>query len=110
MIALRPWLSAFAFTQLVEVPIYARALPCSLIFAFGASTITHPIVWFGFFGPYWHAQYLTKLVAAELFAWLAEAIYFGFAFGARRAIFWSLVANASSLSMGFACRALFGAP
>lgn len=110
MISLRPWLTAFAFTQLVEVPIYARALPCTPLVAFGASTITHPIVWFGFFSMGWHASYLTKLVLAETFAWLAEAVYFAFAYGARRALFWSFVANATSLSVGFTCRALFGVP
>jgi hypothetical protein len=107
---IRAWFAAFVFTQLVEVPIYSTALPCSLIAAFGASAITHPIVWFGFFSPAWHAPYLAKLGLAEAFAWLVEAGYFAFRFPLRRALFWSFVANAASVSTGFASRALFGVP
>jgi len=108
--ALRAWFVAFAFTQIVEVPIYSRGLRCSLLTAFGASAITHPIVWFGFFTPAWHASYMTKLVAAELFAWLAEAAYFRFIFKRKNALLWSLVANASSLGLGLLSRHLFGSP
>src|SRR5437868_15170138 len=104
------WLRAFLFTQLIEVPIYMRGLRCSPWAAFGASAITHPIVWFGFFSPRWAASHSTKLVAAELFAWLAEAAYFRLAFGRRRAWLWSLVANAASLTLGLASRRIFGAP
>ena len=85
---LRAWFSAFVFTQLIEVP----------------------IVWFVFFGPWWHAAYLSKLVAAEVFAWLAEAAYFRVLFGKKRALLWALVANASSLSLGMLSRHLFGIP
>ena len=106
----RAWLVAFAFTEIVEVPIYYRGLRCSFLVAFGASAITHPIVWFGFFTPAWHAAYMTKLVAAELFAWLAEAAYFRFIFKKKNALFWSLVANASSLGLGLLSRHLFGSP
>jgi len=104
------WLRAFAFTQLVEVPIYMRGLRCSLPAAFGASTLTHPLVWFVFFSPAWHAGYGTKLVTAELFAWLAEAAYFRFAFRKPRALLWSLVANGASLGLGLVSRRLFGGP
>jgi hypothetical protein len=107
---IRAWLTAFIFTQLIEVPIYFRALPCSLLAAFGASAITHPIVWFGFFSPTWHADYSTRLILAELFAWLAEAAYFRFFMKKKRALIWSGVANASSLSFGFLSRYLFGTP
>jgi hypothetical protein len=104
------WLRAFLFTQLVEVPIYMRGLRCSLPAAFGASAITHPLVWFVFFTPAWHAGYTTKLVSAELFAWLAEAAYFRFAFRKPRALLWSLVANGASLGLGVLSRWLFGLP
>jgi hypothetical protein len=107
---LRAWLTAFIFTEIVEVPIYSRFLPCSLLVAFGASAFTHPIVWFGFFTPHWHAHYIVKAVAAELFAWLAEAAYFAFIFKKKNALLWSLVANASSLGLGLLSRHLFGAP
>ena len=107
---LKAWLSAFVFTQLVEVPIYTWAFSCSLLVAFGASTLTHPIVWFGFFSPYVPAGYWTKVVLAELFAWLAEAAYFRFLFKKNRTLIWSAVANAASLSLGLLSRYLFGAP
>jgi len=105
-----PWLRAFLFTQLVEVPIYMRGLRCSLPVAFGASALTHPLVWFGFFSPRWQAPYSLRLVASELFAWLAEAAYFRFAWKRSRAWFWSLCANAASLALGLASRRLFGGP
>jgi hypothetical protein len=107
---LRAWLAAFIFTEIVEVPIYATALGCSFLAAAGASAITHPIVWFGFFTPHWHAAYLVKLVAAETFAWLVEAAYFRFIFKKRNALLWSLLANASSLGLGLISRHLFGSP
>jgi hypothetical protein len=107
---LRAWLVAFIFTELVEVPIYATGLSCSLLAAFGASAITHPIVWFVFFTPHWHAGYTVKLVSAELFAWIVEAAYFRFLFRRDKVLFWSLVANGASLGLGLLSRALFGAP
>lgn len=104
------WLRAFLFTQLVEVPIYVRTLDCSIPVAFGASAITHPVVWFGFFGPWIDADYWTRVIAAELFAWLVEAAYFAFLFREHRALLWAFVANGASASAGFLSRALFGVP
>jgi hypothetical protein len=106
----RAWLTAFLFTQLVEIPIYWRSLRCSLLAAFGASAITHPIVWFVFFHPALPGDYITRVIAAELFAWLAEAAYFRFVFHKRWALVWSAVANASSFGLGLLSRALFGVP
>jgi len=104
------WLRAFLFTQLIEVPIYRRGLRCGWLAAFGASAITHPLVWLVFFNPRWQASYGTKLVVAELFAGAAEAAYFHFALERRRAWFWSLCANAASLGLGLLSRRLFGGP
>jgi hypothetical protein len=104
------WLAAFVFTQIIEVPIYTRWLRCSPLVAFGASAITHPIVWFGFFHPAWHAPYALKLVLAEVFAWLVEAAYFGLILRQRRVLLVALVANAASLGVGLLSRWLFGAP
>jgi hypothetical protein len=104
------WLQAFLFTQIVEVPIYMRSMRCSVWAAFGASAITHPIVWFGFFHRAVPGSYTTKVVAAELFAWLAEAAYFRFAFKRKRAWLWALCANAASFSLGMLSRRLFGVP
>lgn len=104
------WLRAFLFTQLIEVPIYARTLDCSIPVAFGASAITHPIVWFGFFSPWLDADYESRVIAAELFAWLVEAAYFTFLFNKKHALLWAFAANGASVSVGFLSRALFGAP
>ena len=40
------WAFAFLFTQVVEIPIYMRGLRVGPVKAFGASAITHPVVWF----------------------------------------------------------------
>ena len=105
---MKAWLVAFAFTQIVEVPIYRRALGGRTLVAFGASAITHPIVWFVF--PRLPIDgYVTVVVLAELFAWLVEAAWLG-AFGLRRALAWSAAANGASLMLGLASRALFGVP
>jgi hypothetical protein len=106
----RAWLSAFAFTQIIEVPIYRRHLDVSWLAAFGASALTHPVVWFVFFNRGVHLSYTTKLVSAELFAWLFEAAYFRWLFGKKRALLWTLIANTASLTLGFISRALFDLP
>ena len=83
---------------------------CGVLAAFGASAITHPIVWFVFFDPSWTAGHWTKVVAAELFAWAAEAAYFRFLFRRPRAWLWSLIANGASFGAGLLSRWIFGAP
>ena len=114
------WLLAFAFTQIVEVPIYLRALdtvqgrgpqrstPRAVLLAFGASALTHPLVWFAFPRllaiPYW-----SMVGWAEVFAVVAEAIYFR-ALGVKRAFWWSLGANAASAGLALECRHFFGWP
>lgn len=111
--ALLPWLLAFAFTQVVEVPIYLRALDGRFGVAFGASAITHPVVWFVF--PWAFARllpsvgYWPMVAAAEAFAVAVEAGWLA-AFGLRRAPLWSLGANGASLGLGLLSRALFGHP
>jgi hypothetical protein len=104
------WLRAFLFTQLVEIPIYVRGLRCSPWAAFGASALTHPIIWFVFFSPRWRVAYATRFVSAELFAWIVEAAYFRLAFGRSRAWLWSLVANTASVVLALLSRRLFGGP
>ncbi len=104
------WLAAFAVTQIVEMPIYAFALrergwAQRLALAFGASAVTHPFVWFLFpalIEPYW-----TMVVCAEAFAVGVEALWL-WAFGLTgwRAILWALVANGTSVGVGFALYAL----
>ena len=117
------FLLAFAVTQLVEVPIYLRALqgrrPSPWItrasIAFGASAITHPIVWFVM--P-WATTALYRIALragapalgelgrtllygalAEGFAVLVEGLYLR-GFGVKRAMIWSISANAASVVVG----------
>jgi hypothetical protein len=103
------WLAAFIFTQLVEVPIYVRGLGVRPVTAFGASLITHPLLWLGVSHPAAPGTYLQRVVVAEVAACLVEAVYFGRQ-GARRALLWSLLANAASLALGLLSRAVFGVP
>jgi len=124
--AVQAWFDAFVFTQAVEVPVYVLALrqaprerrergPKSLewqvLLAFGASAVTHPIVWFVIpdIGP---SSYLEYALEAEGFAVMVETFYFFSLHVAsfRRSLAWSLLANGLSLGLGFASRALFGWP
>jgi hypothetical protein len=116
------WLGAFAFTQAVECPIYVYALGEArprrsragrAAVAFGASAITHPVVWFlfpwlwirlGYPGGYW-----TMVAFAEAFAVLVEAAYV-WGFGLSAALGWAVVANAASLGLGLLLRSAFGWP
>lgn len=102
------WLTAFAFTQMVEMGVYvhapdrARPLAERLMIAFACSGITHPLVWFvipelaqgvGIPG-YW-----PMVAIAEAFAVLAETAVLA-CFGVRRAFLWSLGGNACSFTLG----------
>ena len=102
------WFRAFLFTQIVECPIYMRGLRCPLWAAFGASALTHPIVWF-VFPALWPGGYLSMLFGAELFAWAAETIWLK-ANRVERAALWSFIANAASFCIGMALRGCFGVP
>ncbi|APR78743.1 Hypothetical protein A7982_04090 [Minicystis rosea] len=120
------WLSAFLFTQAVEVPVYFVALgracstdasapiddrPARIAAAFGASLITHPIVWFVFPRlPF--RSYEGMVVGAETFAIVAEGLYFALlgAMPIRWAFLWSLGANLTSVTLGLTSRSLFGWP
>ena len=120
-----PWLAAFVFTQAVEVPIYValmrrahgrgaappRRLFLQIVLAFGASMLTHPIVWFVIPLIEYHS-YWTMVARAESFAVIAEGVYFYSlgAFTLPRAMMFSLLANAASAGLGFLCRSLFGVP
>jgi hypothetical protein len=110
MSAFLGWLYAFVFTQVVEVPIYRRALGGRTLVAFGASAITHPIVSFVF--PLLHASPWVWMTAAESFAVVVEAAWIGL-FGVRgvaRCLGWSLLANGASFGLGMVCQGLFGWP
>lgn len=129
------WLSAFCFTQAVEIPIYVVAIrrardrddarepdlpelpawaetaPARIAAAFGASLVTHPIVWF-LIPRLPLGSYGAMIVFAETFAVVAEGFYFA-ALGLaplRRAMLWALVANVTSASLGLASRHVLGWP
>ena len=105
------WLLAFVFTQMVEVPIYWIGLRVGILPALGATTITHPVLWFAIF-PHLHLPYVWLIVIGESFAVLVEAAYFAWIFrrpGAR-ALLWSVVANGASFGVGMLSRWLFGIP
>ena len=124
------WLQAFAFTQLVECPIYFLALRAHieergprLAVAFGASALTHPIVWFVIpplvykTFPTLHQQpllgttaaWVVMALVAETFAVVAEASYLR-QFKLEHPWRWSLGANGASVVLGLLSRFLFGAP
>jgi hypothetical protein len=107
------WARAYLVTQLVEVPLYRYGYGAPVLAALAASTFTHPVVWFVFFGPFESLASLTyaqRLLLAELFAWLGEALLLRAWTGRRHALVWSLVANGSSVALGFALRAVFAFP
>jgi hypothetical protein len=106
------WLNAFLVTQVVEIPIYlyaGRKLPVGRrwLLAVGASTVTHPFVWFAF--PWFTAPYVPTIVAAECFAVLTEA---GLAYlaGVKSPLKWSFLANAGSVIVGVTLRWLINWP
>jgi hypothetical protein len=108
------WLTAFAFTQLVEMGIYAHAhvsrpLRERLAIAFCASGITHPLVWYvipdvtAALGLSWWPT----VGIAETFAVLAEAALLA-CFGVRAPFLWALCANGTSFLIGLFCYTYLG--
>ena len=100
------WSGAFLITQLIEVPIYlraARSLPMlkRAAYAFGASAITHPIIWFCL--PWETAPYATLLILAECFAIGSEGLW-GCCWRVPRPWTASLAANTASLIVGMIIR------
>ena len=117
---------AFGLTQIIEVPIYTRGTRVRPIVAFGASAITHPVVWFVMprLADAIYAWMSLRGVAivhraafrtlgfallAEGFAVGVEAMYLR-AFKVRRALVWSLLANGASAGLGYLLWALTGWP
>ncbi|MFM2418153.1 MAG: hypothetical protein RL385_2876 [Pseudomonadota bacterium] len=103
------WIFAFLFTQAVEVPIYKRMLGVTVLRAFGASAITHPLLWFVVF-PQLSGSYTEKVVVSELLVWLSESLYFAAGAGTVRALKIAFLANGLSLALGLLSRALIGLP
>lgn len=109
---LAAWARAFAFTQIVEAPIYRWGFGARWRTAFGASALTHPFVWFAF--PWlqhaWGMPYTRWVALAEVFALLVEAALLARAekLPPGRALLASLVANGASFGLGLVCNAWFG--
>ena len=99
------WARAFVFTQIAEVPIYRYGLRASWWRAFGASAITHPIVWWISVESGWSAPWIVRAVSVETFAVVVEALWFG---ASRRAFLWSLIANGASFALGLLAYRWFG--
>lgn len=107
------WLRAFLVTQAVEAPIYRFGYRATWRVALLASALTHPVVWFGFFGPFAAQEalgYWPRVLLAESFAWLAEAAWLAATTRRRRALAWSALANLASVAVGLLARALLGFP
>ncbi|MEZ4389649.1 MAG: hypothetical protein R3A48_01025 [Polyangiales bacterium] len=104
------WLIAFAFTEATEAPVYVRLLGVSWPRALAASAITHPVVWWVLANPRGPVPPAWRFVIAEGFAVLVEAWWFSRDTSWRRALAASALANATSVGLGLASRALFGLP
>jgi hypothetical protein len=107
------WLAAFALTQLIEIPIHARALRGDArrwLYAFTASALTHPFVYIGFTLIMTPGTVRYALVA-ESFAVGVEAWWLRRCSNGRLqiadALLWSLVANAASVAVGSTLDALW---
>jgi hypothetical protein len=97
------------------MPLYIRALPktrslfARALIAFGASALTHPVVWF-IIPRFWLGHsFVAMIVASEVFAVVVEAAWLA-RFGVARALAWSVGANAASVIAGLAVRGIFGWP
>jgi hypothetical protein len=115
------WLVAFAVTQAVEIPVYRRLARATVVEAFLASALTHPIVWFVFpwtcarihgaaeLGWSRPARLWTCVLAAEIFAVMVEAVWMRI-LRRDRPLVASICANAASVIIGLSLREVFGVP
>jgi hypothetical protein len=108
----RAWLFAFLLTQAIEAPLLWRATPGRgsgrrLLVALGASTLTHPPLWFLLSAiplPYW-----PRTLLGEAAVVLVEAAWLR-AWRVRDPLLWSLLANALSAGVGFLLAGTVGLP
>jgi hypothetical protein len=102
---------AFAFTEIVEVPIYRRMLGSGFLEALGASAVTHPLLWFVFVPAVRaHLSYMQYASIGEALVVLLEALWFRWLFQRKGALLGSLAANGASYLLGLVAHALFGWP
>lgn len=109
------WLTAFSLTQALEIPFYSwhlrRQVPLlhhRLSYAFLASALTHPVVWFVFPKIHWFSSYWGMVLAAEAFAVIVEGTYLRY-LRVKRPFLIALLVNAWSISVGLLLRSLTGA-
>ena len=105
------WLSAFLITQLIECPIYVRALTGQRfrwVIAFGASSISHPLI-FLVVPLFWGGDWLGYLIFAEGIAVFMETLWLQW-WKVQRPLFWALLANGCSLATGLGLRWFLGWP
>lgn len=110
------WAKAFFLTVLVEIPIASfvlrdldRSWARRAVLALFASLATHPAVWFIF--PRLDLTYPQMIAAAETWAVVIEAVFYGFTFRGLepwRAVGVSLLANGASFGTGLLVRAYTG--
>lgn len=105
------WLGAFVATQLLEMPIHARALrprgrAHAWSAAFMASALTHPFVYLSYPALAHRLGWAPALLLVEGFAVVVEAAWLR-RLGARDALLWALVANATSVAIAAWVRALW---
>jgi hypothetical protein len=104
------WLTAFLITQVVEVPIYLLALARRPawqrpLLGFGASTLTHPLVWVLTYRLATLVGFWPAVACTEALAVVVEATYLR-VLGVRDALLWALGANAASFGIGLLLQAL----
>ena len=100
------WLRVFLFTQLVEMPLYIYALrghPVAhrIAAAFGASALTHPVVWTVTGRLATEDTFWFVVVGAEAYAVLVEGLFLRY-LGVERPFIWALGVNALSFGLGLA--------
>ena len=98
------WLTAFALTQALEMPVAWWALRGRretwriLTVAFAASGLTHPALWFllpPLFEDYW-----TYVIVGEALVWSIEALLYALLLDPRRGPAAAVAANAFSCGAG----------
>ena len=114
MVTFSLWLNAFIFTQIIEIPIYAMAFPKrplwqKCLIGFGATAITHPILWTAF--PWETMDRNTLMIVGESFVVITEACYLMlFRQKPVDAFLWAFSANAMSAGLGELSRYFFNWP
>lgn len=109
------WLRALLLTQLVEAPIYRRALGLSWPRALVPSFVTHPFVWFAF--PRLEragVSYAWWVAIAEISVFVVEAVVLARLAAPRRvstpkAALVSLLGNGASFGVGLVMNAVLDA-